>query len=991
MHGGSRVLTRLLASACAGLAVVLGAAGCAGGPSVARVGAVPRGPFHGSLPLSFERNRGQDARGVEFAARGPATSVYLMRRGALVAIDGARLRMRLAGARPAIVAERRSRRTVNYLRGDDPRRWITNVPTYGQVRYRHAWRGVDVTFHGGAAGELEYDLELAPGANPGRIRVGMSGVRNARVDSGGGLLLTAGSRVVRMRRPVAYQPGPGGRTPVRSRYVVHGDRTVGFAVGAHDPSRPLVIDPVLAYSSYLGGNDIDKALAVAVDSAGNAYVTGQSSSTDFLRQGAIQASNGGGTDAFVTKLSPSGAVVYSTYLGGGAFDVGRGIAVDTLGRVYVTGTTQSGNFPTANAGQASRSGSQDAFVSRLNAAGTALIYSTYHGGTGLDDGFGIAADASGNAYVGGQTDSSNFPTANPIQAARSGTDDGFVSKLTPAGVLSYSTYHGGGGTDAVRGIALDGVGDAYVTGFTDSTNFPRVNPVQVDPGGGGDAFVSKLNTSGTALVFSTYLGGADTDRGDGIAVDGAGSAYVTGFTRSAGFPTTGQAAHGGIADAFVTKLASAGTTIAYSTIAGGGGADEGHAIAVGADGRAQVAGSTLSSDFPTLTAFDESYGGTVEDAFAIKLESSGSVRYATYFGGAGYDIARGIGVDGSGNAWVVGETGSSDFPVVAPLQAQRSADPDGFVAKIDSSDESPPETTIDSGPPARTADRAASFMFSTSEPGPAASFSCRLDSQAFAPCTSPTAFAGLAEGDHTFQVEAVDGYHNVDGTPASSTWTIDLTPPTARLAVSPNPLIAGQVASLDASASSDPGGQIRGYAFDLDGDGAFETDAGDQASTTRLYPAAGHVPVAVRVTDAVGLTSTASVDLQVNPAPVPTPDTRIVRSRLRLKAKRTRDRRAIVLTRLVVARVPSHGRVAVRCRSRRHHCPFAKKTFRGRTVRLTSRFKRRRFVRGDRITLRVTARGVIGKRYLIRFGSRRVKRQTRCLDATTGAVRRCPA
>ncbi len=438
--------------------------------------------------------------------------------------------------------------------------------------------------------------------------------------------------MVRQLAPRAYQMTGGRRRPVASRYVLSGDR-VSIRLGAYDHHRALVIDPTvtLAYSTYLGGSgeEGDSGQGIAVDSAGDAYVTGTTTSTDFPTHDPLQPENasGGGdvSNAFVAKLNPAGsALLYSTYLGGsglGAFgDSGLGIAVDSAGDAYVTGNTASSDFPTHNPLQPEFGGGGsdgDAFVAKLNPAGSALLYSTYLGGSGGDFGQGIAVDTAGDAYVTGYTNSSDFPTHDPLQrkaSDTSGDGNAFVAKLNPAGsALLYSTYLGGSRDDSGQGIAVDTAGDAYVTGYTNSPDFPTHNPLQRKFGGRGgfagptgDAFVAKLNPAGSALLYSTYLGGSDDDSAQGIAVDTTGDAYVTGNTNSTNFPTHDplqpkfRGDHAGfIGDAFVAKLNPAGTALLYSTYLGGSGDDSGQGIAVDTAGDAYVTGDTNSSDFPT--------------------------------------------------------------------------------------------------------------------------------------------------------------------------------------------------------------------------------------------------------------------------------------------------------------------------------------------------------------------------------------------------------
>jgi hypothetical protein len=379
---------------------------------------------------------------------------------------------------------------------------------------------------------------------------------------------------------------------------------------------------------------------------------------------------------------------YSTYLGGSDWDLGYGIAVDGSGNAYVTGYTLSSNFPTKNPFQGAYGGGKyDAFVTKLNIDGQTLSYSTYLGGSDSDGGNGIAVDGSGNAYVTGGTYSPNFPTKNPYQGALSGNEDVFVTKLNSDGqTLSYSTYLGGSSNDSGSDIAVDGSGNAYVTGYTFSSNFPTQNPFQGALGGESDAFVTKLNIDGQTLAFSTYLGGSGSDPGNGIAVDGSGNAYVTGYTFSSNFPTQNpfQGALDGGSDAFVTKLNIDGQTLAFSTYLGGSGGDPGNGIAVDISGNAYVTGETWSSNFPTQNPFQGTSGGNV-DAFVTKLNSDGqTLSYSTYLGGSNWDLGYGIAVDGSGNAYVTGDTNSSNFPTKNPFQGVLGGGKDVFVTKLNS-------------------------------------------------------------------------------------------------------------------------------------------------------------------------------------------------------------------------------------------------------------------------------------------------------------------
>ena len=535
-----------------------------------------------------------------------------------------------AAAHSTLIPQSQLPGAVSYLHGRDPRHWQTGLPTYARVAYRDVYPGTDLIYYG-HAGQLEYDFVLAPGADPYNLRLrldsGASGTGAAlRLDRSGDLLIAVPGGTLRQRAPVVYQGAGAFRRLVAARYALLDAHTVGVRLGAYDHRAPLVVDPALSYSTYLGGNGDDYGYGIAVDRSGSAYVVGYTNSANFPLANAARGSFGGGADdAFVAKLNPAGnGLVYSTYLGGSDDDFGLAIAVDSAGSAYVTGSTSSGDFPTANALQGSLNGlGGNAFVAKLNPAGNGLVYSTYLGGGIFDVGQGIAVDTSGNAYVTGVTDSSNFPTTGgAFQRTYQGTvGTAFVSKINAAGNgLAYSTYLGGSDSTG-NGIAVDSAGAAYVTGAANSANFPTAAPLQGVSGGAGDTFVSKLAPDGSALTYSTYLGGSGGDTGYGIAVDSSGDAIVAGQTNSPNFPTTNAAqnALGGADDAFVAALGPAGNGFVYSTYLGGSGSDIARAVAVDAGGNTYVTGQTTSTNFPTVAPFQGSFNGGAYDAFVAKL------------------------------------------------------------------------------------------------------------------------------------------------------------------------------------------------------------------------------------------------------------------------------------------------------------------------------------------------------------------------------------
>lgn len=704
--------------------------------------------------MRFELNHGQFDRRVHFLARGAGYTFFLTGSDAVLTVAAWRhptattnrvhgkglhasvqvvpgriqpkivsestLRLHVEGANPhpQVVGLDQLPGVANYFLSNDPHTWRSNVPSYARVMYRNIYPGVNLVYYG-HQGTLEYDWQVQPGANPRAIALTIEGAQALHLDSQGNLVLQTAQGAITQQAPIVYQDVAGQRRVIATRYLLTGPHRIGFAVGSYNPKHALIIDPVLSFSTYLGGTGDDSGYSIAVDSTGDTYIVGGTTSTDFPIATGIQGSYGGGVtcpylcgDVFVTKVNAAGtALVYSTYLGGDSYDLGNGVAVDAAGNVYVTGYTASDNFPTANALQPTcgcSSYSGDAFVTEINAAGSALVYSTYLGGSGEDHGSGIAVDAAGNAYVAGETYSTNFPTVNPIQphcGDTSGCNNGdvFVAKINTAGSAPvYSTYLGGNGVDSLagewsrgdynNGIAVDAAGNTYVTGETTSTNFPTVNalhPSCGDTSGCDDAFVAKINAAGSALVYSTYLGGSDIDYGAGIAVDAAGSAYVTGGTYSTDFPTANalQPYCSCSGTAFVTKINPTGSALVYSTYLGGTRFDFGNGIAVNAAGNAYVTGGTYSTDFPTVNPIQAHCGDPSRcnngDVFVTELTGLGTgVVFSTYLGGGQLDYGTDIAVDSVGNAYITGETDSANFPTQSPLQAALSGSSDAFISKI---------------------------------------------------------------------------------------------------------------------------------------------------------------------------------------------------------------------------------------------------------------------------------------------------------------------
>ncbi len=707
-------------------------------------------PNYGSLPLSFEANHGQVDPTVQFLSRGPGYGLYFSGQEAVLAlrrpssnlsrenaprrldVHGVALRMpgtplpldqqeaastavttdlirmQLRGANPAAkpAGSDQLPGTANYILGNDPAKWHTAIPTFAKVKYSGVYNGIDLVYYGNQ-GQLEYDFIVAPHADPAPIRLHFAGAQSTRLNPDGSLAIQAKDGSVAFRKPVLYQTIDGTRRPVAGSFALLADNTIGFTIGAYDKNQPLVIDPILAYSTFFGGTNAEFAVAVTADSAGNAYVCGLTISTDFpLTAGAFQSVNyaqaqNAVSTAFVSKFNASGtALLYSTYLGGNAIantlheqgDYAHAIAVDASGNAYVTGWTYSSDFPITSGAfqttdQAASIALATGFVTKLNPSGTGLVYSTYLGGDLLDEPNSIAIDTAGDAYISGITFSGNFPvTSGAFQKVNNsaGTNgfNAFVTKLNPTGsALIYSTYLGGASSGGqtigsiywTNPIAIDKAGDAYVAGFTASGNYPvTANAFQkVAHDTGYSVVVSKLNPTGSGLIYSTYLGGSTTSISEGLAIDAAGNAYIAGYTSDHDFPVTtgafqtinkGDTSTATSADApnngFITKLNPTGSALVYSTYLGGTtgpwGGDHIYALAVDAAGNVYVTGGAMSADFPvTANAYQpKNHGAThccdyltyTSNGFLTELNAAGNALvYSTYIGGSGTQNPNGPG------------------------------------------------------------------------------------------------------------------------------------------------------------------------------------------------------------------------------------------------------------------------------------------------------------------------------------------------------------
>jgi hypothetical protein len=703
---------------------------------------------YGKLPLYFEENRGQADRRVSFLARGAGYDFFLTPNEAVMVFTksdkGAEMsaknisamrsdlrlakkpesitrdvvRMTFVGSKknPAITGVDLQSGRSNYFKGKNSREWRTNIPHYSRVAYKELYPGIDVVYYG-SQNKLEYDLVVAATSDPSQIRLRMSGAKRLSLDKDGNLVVTTETGEFKQMRAIAHQQIGEERKQVSTRYEIGSDSTIKIVLGDYDKTTELVIDPLIDYSTFLGGSSADVVKDIATDSSGNLFATGFTTSTNFpTTVGAYRTTKVGLTDAFIFKLNPTGTtILYSTFIGSTGEDFGNSIAIDASGNAYITGETRASGFPTMNPRQSNYGGgTSDCFITKLNSTGSGLVYSTYHGGSLLDLCNGIALDSSSNAYVTGWTGSTNFPVASAYQPTLtpdapggpgSSAIDAFVSKLNSAGnTLTYSTYLGGGEADQGRGIAVDSAGSAYVAGYTFSDDFDLANPFQSVRGGfwlNQDVFVTKFSPAGNTLVYSTYLGGhlpdatgcfpfCVDDSGDDaydIAVDSQGAAYVVGYANSTDFPTASafQGSHQSInngSDAIVTKLNPQGNTLAFSTYLGGGAADVAYGVTVDNSGNVYVTGKTSSTNFPMASSVQPTSGGG-EEVFVTKFNSNGqSLAFSSYLGGSANDVGNTVAVDSSGNIFVAGQTFSTNFPTSTPAQSTNAGAGDGFVTKL---------------------------------------------------------------------------------------------------------------------------------------------------------------------------------------------------------------------------------------------------------------------------------------------------------------------
>lgn len=642
--------------------------------------------------LHFEPNRGQAPAEVLFQARGSRSRLRVDPGGFELALDGGRLRFEpLGGAPLAPAGEEPRAAVVNEYRGPDPARWREAIPTYGRVRCSAVWPGVDLVLYGSAEGLLEYDLVLAPGADPAAIAFRVAGAAAAlRADGQLACALPGGELL--LRAPVLYQESGGGRSPVAGRFRLSGDR-LGFEVGAYDHSRPLVIDPVLDFSSYLGGSATDWLRGLAVDASGAIYVTGFTQSSDFPLQNPVQGAPHGGQDLFISKLAADGhTLVYSTYLGGfdgrPASDEGWAIAVDQDGAAYVCGDAAQG-FPTTP-GAWSESQNGGGFALKLAASGGSLEYSTLIEGTSVLA-LALAVDRNGALYVCGEAGATFPTTPGAYDTSFNGFVDGFLLKLNPQGSdVEFSTFLGGLDIDQPWGIVLEPNGAAWMCGRTVSPDFPvTANAWDPSLGGFSDGWLARISPDGSTLAYSTFLGGSGAESAFELARDAAGDLYVTGWTASADFPVTPgafQTSYAGTnADAFVSKFGQNDGVLLWSTFLGGNGMDTAEPLAVTDSGEVWVAVRTGSTDFPlSHQALDRSHNGS-DDVALVRLAANGrSLEYSSYYGGSDLDWPTALALDGPERVVIGGITRSTDLPTTpGAFDRGPNGGDDAFLARFE--------------------------------------------------------------------------------------------------------------------------------------------------------------------------------------------------------------------------------------------------------------------------------------------------------------------
>jgi RHS repeat-associated protein len=888
--------------------------------------------------ISFEVNRGQAGSEAAFVGRGNGYNLLLMPSGnAVVALTAQAadpnapapadatdvLHMNLVGANPAPVSsglDQQAART-DYFIGSDPTHWYTDVANYGRVQYQDVYPGIDLVYYGNTQSQVEYDFVVHPGADPSAIGIAFQGQAGLALDAQGNVRVSTANASLSIPAPMIYQDGPNGRTPVSGGFTLSGSGQVGLALGSYDATRDLVIDPVLATSTYFGSSGYDAANGVTLDSQGNVYLVGAVRRNNTANQLTGAGDTGTGyAEAFVAKFSPDlKQLLYKAYLGGqqvfmqvndtnglAAFRGGTAIAVDAQGNAYITGATASNDFPvTAGAFQALATGRLDGFVAKLNAAGNGLVYSTYLGGTREDYERAIAVDAAGNAYVAGTTYSSDFPTRNPFRGKGSTsnqTTDGTVTELNPSGTDAvFSTFLGGVGIE-VAGLALDAQNDLFLTGSTSDRFFPVITTGSYTSQITGQqqaAFVAEFNAA-KQLLWGTYLDPStpgSSATGLALAVDLGGNVYVAGVVSGGNSPwlSASPTPPAGGNDAFLTALNPRGSSLLWNRLLGGASDDQANAIAMAPDGTIWVAGQTNSNTFPTqgAQAPNDTYQNGPSDGFLAQFGPAGNSMFSTFVGGHGFDQVKGVALSLANSVYVAGVTTSADLPRRVGFTQTWQGDKDAFAALFVTPAGPPTITGVTPDTGASATDRITSSrnltLQGTAQPGATVTVyqagaqnalgSVVADSQSNWSLALPTVAA--AGGTFSYTATAtLFGLPSARCAPVRV--TVDTTPPTVTLTVPPpgtDPRPAIRVQATDRNGL--PNGTTVTLDVDLNNDGDF-ADPGETGYTTATLQngqAAFSLPsdfspayygLRARVTDLAGNEGTSATGtLQIMPEPQP--------------------------------------------------------------------------------------------------------------------------
>ncbi len=873
------------------LVMCLGASLCITGsplaqPLPAQLDPVTRLSSHTGLPLQFIANQGQADSGVAFEARGASGTLMFSRQRISLALPMSEgdfppkgtavsgtspsvLSIELLGADSTteIVGTGLLPGVVNYVIGNDPSRWYLGIETHAGILYRSLYPGVDLAYYG-SEGLLKGTYTVAPGADPAQIRWRYDGAANVNLNEAMGALQIAVATgtgapeaVVTEYAPIAWQDIGSSRVNVPVRYQIEHGETISFVVGAYDQRYPLVIDPILEYSSYLGGNTGDTGYDIALDGDGNIYIAGGTTSANFP---GASGSPGGwqmSWDVVVIKFSADGStLLYTTIFGGGGQDDARGIAVDSAGSAHIVGWTGSPDLPVVNAIQPSYGGDDyDMFVAKLSPDGQHIVYSTFLGGNKYDLGNGIALDNQGNAYAIGTTSSWGLLIQAAFQPYPVGCQDVYLVKLTPVGAMAYGTYLGGPNCESGAAVAVDDLGNAYLVG-TAAPQYPLMNPAQNCSPFSYDAFVTKLTPDGQALVYSTCLGGSGSEEGLGLALDSSHRAYVVGLTSSSDFPTVQavQSTSHGSLDAFIARLSADGQAVEYSTYLGGIEQDRAHGVTVTGGGSAVLTGQTMSVDFPLADPLQNAHAGSDWDVFVTKLTADGTaLEFSTYLGGAGPDVGLGIASDSAGSIYVTGLTDSYNFPVLDPFQSSNRGYSDIFLTVLGDGNHPP---TVSAGGP-YTVDEGSSIVLVADGSDPeigALTYTWDLDLDGVfeSPGQSVTFSAVSLDGPdvRTVAVQVTD-LGGLIAT-AQAQVVIPNVEPSASFVATPAAVPEGQSATLIFSDSLDPGlaDTAAGYqySYDCSGDGVLEVDDTTASSVACPYLDDGVYAAAGRIKDKDG-------------------------------------------------------------------------------------------------------------------------------------------